>query len=148
MSRAPFQVLIFPFRIDRGVTRYALLQRSDDSYWQGVAGGGEDEESPEEAALRETEEETGLSQGQLITLNSRCMIPVVNISGFQWGPTIPVIPEYAFGFKVDSVEMQLSSEHVQFGWFEFLDAYELVKWDSNKTGLWELNYRIENELFS
>lgn len=29
---------------------YALLKRSDAGYWQGIAGGGENEEKPVEAA--------------------------------------------------------------------------------------------------
>jgi len=147
-SRAPFQILVFPFRIDNGSPRYALFKRRDGLYWQGIAGGGENKELPEQAALREAEEEAGLSQGELIRLESSCMIPVIDINGFQWGPNVLVVPEYAFGFKIGDEKIILSDEHIDFGWFEFGAAQELLKWDSNKTGLWELHHRIETSMLS
>ena len=55
MSRAPFQVLALPYRITSdSVILYALFKRepSTGSYWQGIAGGGENSESPLEAAKR------------------------------------------------------------------------------------------------
>lgn len=53
MARAPFQVLILPFRqAADGDWQYGVLRRSDE-YWQGIAGGGEDGEAPLEAAMRE-----------------------------------------------------------------------------------------------
>ena len=41
-SRAPFQVLVFPYR-QAGDTEYehAILRRADEGYWHVVAGGGE-----------------------------------------------------------------------------------------------------------
>lgn len=36
-----------------------LLKRADDGKWQGVSGGGEDNETFKNAAIRETFEETG-----------------------------------------------------------------------------------------
>src|SRR5215216_3724181 len=58
MARAPFQVLVLPFRIvDTSTFEYALFKRSDEPYWQGIAGGGEDAETPLAAARREAFEE-------------------------------------------------------------------------------------------
>ena len=52
MSRAPFQVLVLPYKItpDNEIL-YAVLKResSTGGYWQGNAGGGENGESPLEA---------------------------------------------------------------------------------------------------
>jgi len=63
MARAPFQVLVFPYRRrSESEFEYALLKRWDSGYWQAVAGGGEDNESILDAAKRETHEETGISQ--------------------------------------------------------------------------------------
>ena len=39
---------------------YAIFQRSDGDYWQAIAGGGEEGETPEEAAKREIQEEAGI----------------------------------------------------------------------------------------
>ncbi len=59
--RAPFQVLVIPFRRTGTVPEFAVLKRSDASYWQFVAGGGENDETPAQAATRETEEEIGIT---------------------------------------------------------------------------------------
>ena len=61
MPRAPFQVLVFPYRKNlQNQFEFALLLRADEGFWQGIAGGGEDDETPLEAARRETFEETGI----------------------------------------------------------------------------------------
>ena len=89
MARAPFNVLVFPYIRVGGDFEYALLRRSDAGFWHGVAGGGEDSETPLEAAKRETYEETGIplesSFLQLDTVNS---IPVIAFAvGDLWGKT-------------------------------------------------------------
>src|SRR3954469_18607509 len=60
MPRAPFQVLVVPFRRAGVQVEFAVLRRKDMNVWQAVAGGGEVGESPEEAAAREACEELGL----------------------------------------------------------------------------------------
>ena len=56
MTRAMFQVLAIPYWVEMdGTVEYALLRRSQDDggYWQWVAGGGEADETPLDAASRE-----------------------------------------------------------------------------------------------
>ncbi|MED2150943.1 NUDIX pyrophosphatase, partial [Bacillus thuringiensis] len=48
--RAPYQVLIFPYIKTVDSIQYAIFNRSDYGYWQGIAGGGEDGEIPIESA--------------------------------------------------------------------------------------------------
>ena len=146
MSRAPFQVLVLPYRItpDNAVL-YALFKRepSTGSYWQGIAGGGEDSESPLEAAQRETLEEAGIDPSNEYTkLDSHAMIPVVNVCGFRWGDDVLVIPEYCFGVKVEEAKLLLSYEHTEYKWLSYSRAMEILHWDSNKGALWELNFRV------
>ena len=51
MPRAPFQVLVLPFReTDDGSIEYALFHRKDMDIWQWIAGGGEGEEIPLDAS--------------------------------------------------------------------------------------------------
>ena len=55
MARAPFGVLVYPYlQVAGGDLEYALLRRADLGWWQGVTGGGEDDETPFETARRET----------------------------------------------------------------------------------------------
>lgn len=150
MSRAPFQVLVLPYRIMPDDTiLYALFKRepSTGSYWQGIAGGGENSESPLESAKRETHEEAGIDPShEYIELDSYAMIPVVNVCGFRWGSEVLVIPEYCFGVKVENERLQLSYEHAEYKWLSFSHAMEILHWDSNKGALWELNFRVRRGL--
>lgn len=51
MKRAPYQILVLPFRtLKGGNTSYAISRRADCGAWQGLAGGGESNESPLESA--------------------------------------------------------------------------------------------------
>ncbi|MGI6217330.1 MAG: NUDIX hydrolase [Coriobacteriales bacterium] len=145
-SRSPFQVLIFPFRRMQDRIECLVLKRSDLGIWQGVAGGGENEESPKEAASRELFEETGLNGSRLVQLDSLAYLPVVDVTGeFTWGRDTLVIPEYAFAYEAQPGEsVNLSGEHLELRWEEYEVDRSLLKWDSNNTALWELLERIKN----
>lgn len=144
--RAPYQVLVLPFRIRERRVEYAIFKRADHNYWQGIAGGGEVGETPVEAVRRESFEEAGLgSESRLIPLDSVSSIPVEHVVGhYLWGEDIYVIPEYSFGLEVLHDELTLSSEHSTYKWLDYVEAMTKLKWDSNKTALWELNERINN----
>src|ERR1043165_4887054 len=97
MTRAPFQVLVIPFlRAPGEPVLYCPLRRADGGWWQWIAGGGEDDEKPHEAAIRETLEETGLD-GPLYILQSQAQVPVDGFAARQfWPPDLYAIPEYHF----------------------------------------------------
>jgi len=145
MARAPYQVLVIPFHLEAGRPLYALFRRNaaTGGYWQGIAGGGEGEETPLEAARREAAEEAGIDPGAgFVALDAMAMIPVVNVCGFLWGDHVLVIPEYAFGVEVVGGELMLSHEHTEYAWHDIESALGLVAWDSNRTALWELDQRV------
>ena len=102
-------------------------------------------EKPIETAKREAHEEGMVSKElDYIRLSSMATIPVISICGFKWGEKIAVIPEFAFGVELSSREMKISKEHTEYQWFNFKDAIDKLEYDSNKTALWEMNYRLEN----
>jgi len=137
--------LVFPFVRKEGKIYYALFHREDHRVWQGIAGGGEDGEMPLDTAKREAAEEASIpTESNYIRLASTSTMPAVNICGFKWGEDIAVVPEYAFGVEVSSEEMKLSHEHTEYRWLEFKEAANILKWDSNRNALWELNYRLEH----
>ena len=142
MDRAPFQVLIFPYRVlPNNDIVYAVFRRDNSTggYWQGIAGGGEVGESTLESAKREAHEEAGIDpDSEYIKLDCRAMIPVVNICGFLWGEDVLVIPEYCFGVGIDHERLVLSGEHIEYRWVTYQEAQNLLRWDSNKSALWEL----------
>ena len=145
MARAPFQILVFPYRRqESGDVQYAIFSRVDCSCWQGIAGGGEEDETPLEAAKRESFEEAGIPGNypyiQLDTINS---IPVIHFrDSYLWGEKIYVIPEYTFGVHIGKNEIRLSSEHKELRWVNIEEAMTMLKYDGNQTALWELNQKV------
>lgn len=148
MPRAPFQVLVYPYRrANDGNFEYALFKRSDAGYWQAIAGGGEDAETPLEAARREAFEEAGLPlDSDFIQLDTRESIPVTEFQdNHLWGDQVFVIPQYCFGVLVQERLIVLSSEHSAYRWLAFQPAYDLVRFEGNRTALWELDKRLQGK---
>lgn len=143
--RAPYQILVFPFVREEEKYYYAIFKRKDLNIWQGIAGGGEGDEKPIEAAKREVYEETSIDRkSRYIKLASITTIPAANICGLKWGAKIIVIPEFAFGVEVPSRKLKISSEHTQYLWLSCKDAISKLKYDSNKSAIWELEHRLRN----
>jgi dihydroneopterin triphosphate diphosphatase len=148
MARAPFQVLVYPYRRQPdGRVEYALMQRSDAGYWQAIAGGGEDDEEPLDAARRETYEEAGiLPTADFLPLDTIEPVPVIEFKdSYLWGDDVYVIPQYCFGVTALDIGIVLSREHTDFRWLSYEEAYQLLKYDGNKTALWELHTRLSGK---
>src|SRR5687768_11187912 len=121
MARRPEQVLVLPFRQVDGGIEFALFRRSDSDQpcWQGIAGGVEDDETPEEAARREMAEEAGIDGSvRLVALDSMASVPATNFAAHdEWGPDVYVVTEHCFGVELPpAAEIVLSTEHVEFRW--------------------------------
>jgi dATP pyrophosphohydrolase len=144
MTRAPLNVLVYPYlEIEAGVFEYALLQRADVGWWQGVTGGAEDEETPLEAARRETFEETGITDGAFLRLDTVIWVPVTYFGiSYIWGDDVYVIPMYCFGVRAPDRTIVLSKEHSIVRWLPYEKAHRLARFDGNKTALWELDRRL------
>lgn len=137
MGRAPFQILVFLRRVsDRGF-EYLLLKRADMGVWQGVAGGGEENETPTEAAIRETLEETGVHVSSIVDLDSVEMLSVLDVAGcYRWGNSVEFIPEYAFCADVSvDISIRISGEHTECRWCNLEQALNLLEWESNKRAI-------------
>ena len=147
MARAPFQVLVFPYRLNaQNQNEFALLKRVDAGFWQGVAGGGEGAETPLDAARRETFEEIGIDVDEFLRLDTVEYVPVTELKeSLFWGENVFVIPQYCYGVRTLDREIRISHEHSEFGWFLFDEAYRLLKFDGNKTALWELHQRLKGK---
>lgn len=142
--RAPYQILAIPYRIQDRTIEFCVLHRADCNQWQFVAGGGEDGETPKEAAIREISEEAGVQNANIFPLTSMCYIPAGVISEDRrigWPKNTWVIPEYAFAFRCDG-DPVLSQEHDRFRWLTYEDTLNLLQWDSNRTALYELNQQL------
>ena len=145
MPRAPFLVLVYPYlKAGKSEFVYALFKRADAGFWQVISGGGEDDETPLEAARRETYEETGIPKdSEFLQLDTIAPVPVTQFAiSYIWGEDVYVIPQYAFGVSVKNREIMLSNEHTEYKWLNYEQAYGLVRFDDDKTALWELNRRV------
>ena len=145
MTRAPFQVLVFPYIKDQqGLIEYAIFRRSDGDYWQAIAGGGDERETPRETAMREVQEEVGILEDcDIVALDCKACIPAIAVTGeYTSGDDVFVIPEHAFGVRVKHRRLKLSKEHTEYKWVGYEQAMSMLKWDSNKNALWELNERL------
>ena len=145
--RAPFQILAIPYRKSGEVLSYCVFHRANIDQWQFIAGGGEDGETPEEAARREILEESGVAADQLLPLRSMCCIPTdIYPEEYlrNWPADTYVVPEYAFGFACSDAVL-LSHEHSECVWLPYEEAKGRLKWDSNRTALYELDCRLNNK---
>ena len=143
--RAPFQILAILYKTVDNKPFYCVWHRSDIDIWQFIAGGGEDFETPLQAAKREVWEEAGIICDNVIELHSICSIPVEVFDKRHqsaWPNDLYVIPEYSFAIEYEG-EIKLSGEHTEFLWLDYESAREKLKYDSNKTALYELERIIK-----
>lgn len=142
--RAPFQVLIIPYRRSARDIEYAVLRRADMGWWQFVSGGGEGNETPIQAARREVSEELGIvPRGRLRRLDTISSVPKdVFGASKDWGDEIYVVPEFCFAMEIAEENISISTEHTEMRWVDYDAACDLLEYDGNRTALWELKKRL------
>lgn len=144
--REPYQILSIPYKIIDGEILFCIFKRAGSNYWQFIAGGGENGETPLEAAKRETTEEIGIEPKNIEQLTCIAYVPAEVIAESlrqHWDKNTVVIPEYSFAFECDS-EPTLSHEHTEYKWLTYDEARKLLKWDSNKVAMYEIKCISEN----
>jgi dihydroneopterin triphosphate diphosphatase len=145
--RAEFQVIIIPYMIRNNEMLVAVFERKGKQYWQFISGGGINNESLKDAAKREFFEETSIEIHKdlffkMDTVNS---IPKIYFKEHCNKKNLYVIPEYTFYVKLLHNSLKLSEEHSKYVWVGIDKAYGLLRFDSNKTALWELSERYKCE---
>ena len=111
--------------------RFLLMKRNlnkiYEHLWQGVAGKIEDGETAPEAAIRELKEETGFDPVKVFVAD--------HVSRFYevHGDRINLVP--VFGIEVNSDEVILSEEHIDFKWVTIEEALNTLVWNGQKKGI-------------
>ena len=124
------QVEVIIFKVTNGEPLFLLLKRAPDrgGFWQPVTGGIEKGEDFKESALREMEEETGISEPIKILENIHYFEFEPN-GGHGWAK------EYVFGIQVsEDAEAVISPEHTHQKWCTLNEALDLLKYETNKVG--------------
>lgn len=129
------------FSFDARATRYldSEIATAGDSI-TGGHGGGEDEETPLQAAIREAAEEANITSDAMTELKSLSYVPADCIAADRrkhWDKNIADIPEHCFAVECNT-NIVLSHEHTEFAWLNFEESFKMLKWESNRTALCEL----------
>jgi dATP pyrophosphohydrolase len=148
MSRAKYQVFSIPYRQTPQGLLFAIFKRSDEGYWQWTSGGGEGDESIEDAVKRESFEEAGIPLfAHYLKLDTISSIPTEGFAAKKdWPKDLYVLPGYYFSVHLASPTIKLSDEHTDFKWVTYQEAVDLLKWEADKTALWELSERLKLKL--
>ena len=147
--RLPKQVLIVTYRVKNSEIEYCIFKRKDLKCWQWISGGMEDfDKDLIDTAKRELYEETSIKDTVVIeSLEIVTKIPVVNVVGdFMWGKDVFYSEEYGFAVDISNQKISLSNEHEEYRWVNYAQAQELLKYDSNKSALWELNEKLKRKI--
>ena len=116
------------------VWKVLMLQRSDTTRcpgaWESVHGHVEGDEKPEQAAVREVKEETGLDIARLYN---------VTVQPFYLHKINTVEMAVVFAAFVDSMEVQLSAEHAAFKWASVHDALRDFAWPRESAALRDIS---------
>ena len=140
--RQPFSVNVFIASFEEEKPHFLLLekrQRVDlglKSFWQGVTGGIEDDETKEEAAIREVYEETRIAEMQLFDVNFVSRFPTKKEWKYMYNMKYLEIVEHTFlGLIPEKCSPALSGEHTNYCWLEYKEAHSLLKFEHNKRAL-------------
>jgi len=128
----------YVFRRAEDGLRFLLLKRIVTSHygglWQGVAGHIQTGEKAWETALRELQEETGLSPQSIFVAD--------HLNRFYDPHTDCVNLVPVFGIEVESSQVNLSDEHSEFRWVTFAQALELLTWNDQRHALRTVNEMV------
>ena len=141
MSKIKVRVVdCYVYNLIHDVPEFLILKRNKNKIyehlWQGVAGKIENNEAAWQTAIRELKEETGLDPLNIFIAD--------HVSRFYETKEdrVNLIP--VFGIEVDSKDVILSDEHVDFKWVHYTEAKNTLVWNGQKKGLKVVNEMITN----
>ena len=141
MAKVKIRVIdAYVFRKTKAGIKYLILKRAKtkmyEHLWQGVAGKIEKGEQAWEAAIRELKEETNLVPKMLFVADHISKFYEVN------GDRVNLVP--VFGIEVNSKDVILSEEHIEYKWVNFNEARDILAWNGQKEGLEVVYNMISN----
>jgi len=136
---------VYLFLIKEGQVLLLLRKNTgyNDGQYSAIAGHIEKHEGVIEALKKEAFEEAGIDFAcEFIKLDTVSFIPKDIFRDHRDKKGFWVIPEYCFAVELKDKSIRLSSEHKAVKWVSYNKAIELLRYDGNKTALWELRQRL------
>ena len=124
---------IVVFRID-GAVRMSLLLHYEEGHWDYPKGHVEKGETELETARRETEEETGIAELDIIPGFYESMGYFYKRDGKAYHKDVTY-----FLAKTKQANVTLSTEHIGFEWLPYADAYSRLTYPNAKELLKKAN---------
>lgn len=132
-------VMCIIYRINNGKYEFLLLKRTPKkgNFWQPVGGKVEEfDKSLLDAAIREIEEETGITKNNISKI-------IENFYNFSYdkhyltGEPIPKIDEFVFAFEISrdpkiNLDKNPDKEHQKYAWSDYNKSLKKFKWNNNK----------------
>lgn len=138
-ARRPVSVLVVVYAAD--ATVLLLRRRRPFDFWQSVTGSLAAGESHAEAAARELQEETGLSdEGQLSFSGTQRAFVIDPRWRNRYAPGVTVNVEYEWRYRLSAPRDVVldETEHSAFRWFALPEAVETVWSWTNRQALRDL----------
>lgn len=129
-------IMVFLFYIDTSGPEYLLLKRNNllGGYWQPVTGFIDEPETNCQAALRELEEETGVSVCKRIVDPKHCFH--FNMNGIQCSVSVLALE------VASRPDICLSFEHTEYIWLPYREARSKLYWENNQMTLDKLHFEL------
>lgn len=122
------------WRMEHGKRLYLLLQHIA-GHWSFAKGRTESGESLEQAARRELQEETGITD---ITIIGQLPEPTIYVTKDYDGSVVEKTL-YLFAAQTNESIVTLSHEHAAYGWFTFKKALEKATHEATKQVIMQAN---------
>jgi len=121
------------WRLENGVRLYLLLRHTTGGHWSFAKGRIEPGESLENAARRELQEETGITD---VTVVVQLTEPTVYVIRDYHGATVEKTL-YLFAGYTNESAVTLSHEHIAYGWFTYEEALSKATHEATKRAIIE-----------
>lgn len=114
-----------------------LRRKYPSDFWQSVTGSLEWDENPQQAAIRELQEETGISEQVLHDCQYSQKFEIYSIWRDRYAPGVTENQEHVFSLELtDRVDIQLDPrEHEEYIWLSKQKALELAFSHTNQDAI-------------